>query len=96
MITVCSSQGDCYEYVNFWIRSTRWPRESDAFFRLTLSCASREDGNNRRLLETVDTVKPDVCFFVLLRMRLRMRQSNASHAAATCDGELVHETSLAL
>ena len=59
-------RGDCYEYVNFL--DTLRQMEHIEVTHFPFDLVLREQGRtamNRRLLETVDTVKPDVCFFVL-------------------------------
>lgn len=59
-------RGDCYEYVNFFDTLQQMPGVEVTHFPFDLFL--RENGRaamNRRLLATVDAVKPDVCFFVL-------------------------------
>ncbi len=61
-----SRRGDCYEYVNFLDTLQRMQHLEVTHFPFDV--VLREAGRaemNRRLLATVDSVRPDVCFFVL-------------------------------
>ena len=61
-----SRRGDCYEYVNFLDTLNKMAGVEVTHFPFDLVLREQgRTGMNRRLLETVDTVKPDVCFFVL-------------------------------